>query len=267
MTDLLPRNRTDRDGNAPGIPPRLAPADRCTWRAPDDVILDLLRHGRITDCELVPWGSNYTFAVRLEHDDHPPTVAIYKPRDGEIPLWDFPTGTLYRREYAAFLVSCMLGWYFVPPVVIRDGPHGTGTVQLYVQPARGVHDGEVRDTFTSQLQRIALFDLITNNADRKASHCFVGADEPQLWGIDHGLTFHVHPKLRTVIWDFCGQPIAQELLEAMEALEREADRVRATLRPYLTRQEVEMFLRRVAALREAGIFPHLNPRRNIPYGW
>ncbi|MDI3340817.1 MAG: SCO1664 family protein [Sphaerobacter sp.] len=261
-----PRSRDHPDDHL-ALPAPLAPSDGHVWRPPDPATLRLLRDGRVMDCQLVPWGSNYTFAVVLAHDDHPATVAIYKPRAGETPLWDFAAGTLYRREYAAFLVSCLLGWHFIPPVVIRDGPHGIGTMQLYVEPDASVRDRDLRRRFADELRRVALFDLITNNADRKASHCFVGAEPRQVWAIDHGLTFHVHPKLRTVLWDFCGQPIDDELLEALGVLEREAETVRATLAPYLERREVEMFLHRVRAVRERGVFPQLDPRRNVPYGW
>lgn len=243
------------------------PASESLWPEADPLVLETLRTAHITECQLVPWGSNYTFAVTLSRDSQPDLIGIYKPSRGEIPLWDFEAGTLYRREYAAYLLSRLIGWSFIPPMVIRDGPHGTGTVQLYVEPDVAVNDRALRRSYASQLQRIALFDLITNNADRKASHCFVGLHDRHLWGIDHGLTFHIQPKLRTVIWDFCGEPIDGELLTTLEALLDHEPRVRATLRPYLRRSEIDSFFSRVRSVHDRGIFPMLNPRRNIPYGW
>lgn len=250
-----------------GDPPPVTSLDASLWPVPDAATLQALGAAHISDLQLVPWGSNYTFAVALRRDGEDDLIAIYKPERGETPLWDFESGTLYRREYAAYLLSCLLGWRFIPPTVIRDGPHGVGTVQLYVEPDTSVHDRTLRQNYADALRRIALFDLITNNADRKASHCFVGRHDRRVWGIDHGLTFHVQPKLRTVLWDFCGEPIGPDLLEALEALERDAGRVRATLRPYLRRVEIDGLFARIRALRASGTYPLLNPRRNIPYGW
>lgn len=230
------------------------PQDEATWHA-------LLTHGDVLDCKPLPWGSNYTFALALRHGRHE-GLAVYKPRRGEVPLWDFPDGTLYRRDYAAFLLSRLLGWDFVPLTVVRDGPHGTGVVQRYVEPVadyRGLspeHDDELR--------RIAVFDLVANNADRKSAHCFKGSDG-RIWGIDHGLTFHTVAKLRTVLWEFCRQPISQPDLEGLRRLDARADEVRATLAPWLTRAEIEACLQRLERLLERQHFPQLDPRRNVPY--
>jgi len=227
-----------------------------------------LKRARIIENKLVPWGSNYTFAVMLEdpRGEYENTVAIYKPRAGEAPLWDFPDGTLYQREYAAYLVSQALGWDFIPLTVIRDGPHGIGTVQAYVEPDEEAHYFRFRGEYPDELRRVALFDLITNNADRKAGHCFIGVDDRRVWGIDHGLTFNVQPKLRTVIWDFCGEPIAEELV--LDLIDVSADRELADrLRPLLDPLEIRSFQARAERLAEAGLFPELNPRRNVPYGW
>ncbi len=220
--------------------------------------------GKIVQVELVPWGSNGTFVVFLEQDVLPNLVAIYKPACGEAPLWDFPAGTLYRREYASYLVSRLLGWNFIPPTVIRRGPYGIGTVQLYIEPDdRPVRGRDVRE----QLQRIALFDLLTNNADRKASHLFIGRYDRRVWGIDHGLTFHVDPKLRTVLWEFCGEPIPAALLEDLERLLDHRRAVDRLLSPFVSEAERERFWQRCSALLAQPVYPVLNPRRNIPYGW
>lgn len=222
----------------------------------------------IQDCELVPWGSNYTFAVLLEdpRGEFDETIAIYKPASGEIPLWDFPDDTLYRREYASYLVAEALGWHFIPTTVIRDGPHGIGTVQEYIEPDRDAHYFTVRDEHSAELKRIALFDIIANNADRKAGHCLRGLADGRIWGIDHGLTFNVQPKLRTVIWEFQEEPIDTELLDDLRRMS--ADQQLATrLRRYLDPVEVRMVALRVSRLLETGVFPPLVSRRSIPWGW
>jgi len=160
-------------------------------------------------------ASNYTFLARLE--PHPPSGlnVVYKPARGESPLWDFPSGTLYRREVAAYELSKVLGWPRIPPTVVRrDAPHGVGAVQLFIESDRRHFLGEQ----TSHRQtwiRVALFDVITNNADRKSGHCLFDADD-QVWVIDHGLTFHTDHKLRTVIWDFAGQPLPTDLCGDVE---------------------------------------------------
>lgn len=247
------------------------------WTAPppadcpdESTASDLLLRGAIVECKLVPWGSNYTFAVVLrdpngERDDE---VAIYKPRAGETPLWDFPDGTLYKREYAAYVLSQVLGWNFIPETVVRNGPHGVGTVQRYIEPEANVHYFTIRDELAqhrAELQRVALFDLAANNADRKAGHCFRGSDG-RIWGIDHGLTFNAQPKLRTVIWEFCGEPIADDLREQLAGIATDND-LATRLRPYLDPLEIAALRGRARRLAEAGVYPDLNPRRNIPYGW
>jgi len=227
-------------------------------------LIRALQQGCIVQMELVPWGTNGTFAVVLEQDLVPNLIGIYKPARGETPLWDFPAGTLYRREYASYLLSRLLGWTFIPPTVVRDGPYGIGTVQLYIEPEeRPLRGRDLRD----QLQRIAVFDLLTNNADRKASHLFRGRYDCRLWGIDHGLTFHIDPKLRTVIWDFCGEPIPPHLLADLERLVRHRTLVESLLSRFLAPEEVHMFWRRCAHLLTHPVYPQLNPRRNIPFGW
>lgn len=231
-------------------------------------VLRWLADAPITDSQLLPWGSNYTFAVMLEPVDAEPLIAVYKPRRGEIPLWDFPAGTLYKREYAAYLFSRVLGWHFIPPTVIRDGPHGIGTVQLYIEPDETPLCGRAGQRCRNQeLRQIALFDLVTNNADRKPSHYFIGRYDRRVWGIDHGLTFHVDPKLRTVLWDFCGEVIDPELLAPLRHALRHRVLLERLLRPYLVPAELERLWQRIQVVCDKPIFPLLHPRRNIPYGW
>lgn len=233
----------------------------------DAEFIALMKRAEIADCELVPWGSNYTFAVLLEDPSGEETaIAIYKPAAGEVPLWDFPDDTLYRREYAAYLVSEAIGWKFVPETIIREGPHGVGSLQRYVEPEPGSHYFSFRDEHIDDLKRIALFDVITNNADRKATHCIRGADDRCIWGIDHGLTFNVEPKLRTVIWDFQLEPIERPLRDDLESLSEDRE-LASRLRELLTQREVDTFRLRAKRLARAGVFPPLQSRRNIPWGW
>ena len=230
-------------------------------------ILDTLQNGEIIDCRLIPWGSNYTFAANVKPSGGPSLIAVYKPRLGEAPLWDFAEGTLYQREYAAYLLSVAFGWHFIPPTVLREGPHGIGTLQLYIEPGTTLHDRGLRRTHVNAMRQVALFDLLTNNADRKAGHCFTGRHDGRLWGIDHGLTFHIHPKLRTVIWEFSGEPVPEDLLATLRAARETPNPVRATLAPHLTATEIDMLFIRIGRILANPAFPVLNSRRNIPYGW
>src|SRR5438552_9074182 len=204
----------------------------------------LLERGEFDGIELIPWGSNYTFAALLRGDDGACCYGVYKPRRGEVPLRDFPSGTLYKREVAAYQFAHQLGWDMIPPTIVREeGPHGIGSLQLYVEPRAGASAQyeRLRETHRCDLQRMAVFDLIANNADRKGGHCLLDV-RGHLWGIDHGLTFHHVPKLRTVIWDFVGEPFSTEDLDTLIDLRHDGRRIRAMesdLRPLLSEQELE----------------------------
>src|SRR5713226_3198354 len=209
----------------------------------------LLEHGTIEGIELIPWGSNYTFAALLRAADGATCFGVYKPRRGEVPLRDFPSGTLYKREVAAYLLAQSLGWDMVPPTIVREeGPHGIGSLQLYVEPdagAAGQYD-RLRETHRCDLQRMAIFDLLANNADRKGGHCLLDV-RGHVWGIDHGLTFHQLPKLRTVIWDYCGEPIAPELVSTLRACRSDTQRLNelhTALAPLLSDHEWQALLQR-----------------------
>jgi uncharacterized repeat protein (TIGR03843 family) len=229
--------------------------------------LDLLRNAEFTASRLVPWGSNYTFAVALETPEGRTQLAIYKPQAGEAPLYDFPDGTLYLRELAAYLFSQWAGWNLVPTTVVRDGPHGIGSVQLYVQPESG--RGDLHDFWSSRdpaIERMVLFDHIVNNADRKISHCLRDVTG-KVWGIDHGLTFNREPKLRTVLWQFVGEPISPMLMRDLIELQSRREELRDTLAGVIDGGEIEALLRRISRLADQGCYPPLSPRRNVPYGW
>lgn len=229
--------------------------------------LALLERADFSAARLIPWGSNYSFAVALEAPDGCATLAIYKPRAGEAPLYDFPDGTLYQREYAAYVFSRWSGWDLVPPTVVRDGPRGIGSVQLYVQPESERDD---RHAFWGSkhldVERLVLFDHLVNNADRKISHCLRDR-AGKVWGIDHGLTFNREPKLRTVLWQFVGEPISPPLLAELRSLPSRSGELRGQLRGVLSRGEIDALLERMHRFAEAGHYPVLNPRRNVPYGW
>lgn len=179
--------------------------------------LDLLSAGAIVVRGRLPRGSNAIFLVEVVRDGDR-VLAVYKPRRGERPLWDFPPG-LYRREVAAWRLSQALGWDLVPPTVEREGPYGEGSLQRFVEADFTQHYFTLREdpVHGERLRQICLFDLLANNADRKAGHCLLGPDG-RVWAIDNALTFHVEPKLRTVIWDFAGEPIPEGLRADVERL-------------------------------------------------
>jgi uncharacterized repeat protein (TIGR03843 family) len=230
----------------------------------------LLERGNIDGIELIPWGSNYTFAARVIGDDGSSCFAVYKPRRGEIPLRDFPNGTLYRREVAAYVFASHLGWDLVPPTIVRhEAPHGIGSLQLYVQPRTepSAQFDRLRRTHRCELQRMALFDLLANNADRKGGHCLLDV-RGHVWGIDHGLTFNHVPKLRTVIWDFCGETIPTELLNEITDFRNDSEKVLEldrALRPLLSGHELDALWQRWDRLLASPCYPELDPYRNVPW--
>jgi uncharacterized repeat protein (TIGR03843 family) len=232
-----------------------------------DEIHGLLEQAEVSAVESIPWSSNYTFATRLVADDQPPFLAVYKPLRGEIPLYDFPDGTLYKRERAAYLTAVAFGWDFIPPTVIRDGPHGVGSYQLLVdvQPRSDFFD--YKDAHVAELQVMGLFDAIANNADRKAGH-ILKDKQGKLWGIDHGLTFNVVPKLRTVIWDWQSEPIPGPLRHQLVAFKRDPKRVaglRKELGELLEADEVDAFFKRLELIISRGCFPEMRSRRSVPW--
>jgi uncharacterized repeat protein (TIGR03843 family) len=234
----------------------------------DISILRALEEGVISITGEFMWGSNYTFAVEISHDGQI-LQGVYKPTQGERPLWDFPRESLARREVAAYLVSEALGWGFVPPTVYRDdGPMGSGSLQLYVE-----HDPEYNYfSFSKEdLQRlrpVALFDILINNADRKGSHVMLD-QVGHIWLIDHGISFHRDLKLRTVIWDFAGEPLSDELCSALINFETQLQpgtELRKQLDYQLTPAEVDALAKRTSNLFAIRRFPNPHPKRR-PYPW
>ena len=224
--------------------------------------LDLLTNGEFLSCELTPMGSNYTFLASLQLDDRE-CQAIYKPRDGEVPLWDFPRGTLYKREYGAYLLSQVLGWNFIPLTIVRDGPYGIGSVQQYVDHDPRLNYYTLSDADAEELRMIACFDMVANNTDRKANHVLVDGDG-KLWGIDQGLTFHSDTKIRTVIWDFGGEPIPDRYLDSLTKLARQLRRPSGLLKELLDLllpEEAEALDKRIEWVLSERAYPGLPGRR------
>ncbi len=220
-------------------------------------------HGRIVN------ASNHTTLVGVGGPEG--VLAVYKPRAGERPLWDFPPGTLHRREVAAFTVSAFLGWDLVPPTLVRDGPLGVGSLQLFVDhdPQRHYFVLVEEDVHDEQLARMAAFDLLVNNADRKASHVLLDG-QGHIWGCDHGLAFHPQAKLRTVIWEFGGCPLNQRWSADLErlaaALEDRNSEVCRDLTGLLSPGEVAVLARRATLLGAAGALPDIDEDLR-PYPW
>ena len=213
-------------------------------------------------------ASNHTLLVRVDAGER---FAVYKPRRGERPLWDFPPGTLHRREVAAFEVSAFLGWDLVPPTVLREGPLGLGSVQQFM-----VHDPREHyftliedDRLHPRLAQLATFDLLVNNADRKGGHVLRVTDDGTLVGIDHGLTFHVEPKLRTVIWELGGTALApdwrEDLARLADVLSGDGDDL-VSLHELLDSDEITVLGRRAELLAASDTLPDIAPDRR-PYPW
>lgn len=229
-------------------------------------ILRLLSEGELELLGLLPGSSNYTFLAHVS-DGELETLAVYKPRRGERPLWDFPQGTLCLRETAAFLLSQMLGWPEVPPTVLRQGPHDLGAVQFYIDTDPEAHYLAFAQERPDQGRRIAAFDVIANNADRKSGHCLLD-DDGRVWCIDHGLTFHADPKLRTVVWEFAGEPVPEPLLHDLRDLLVRligGEAKTAALARLLSRREMEALRCRIEHLLATKTYPQPGPYRAIPW--
>ncbi|MDT5349981.1 MAG: hypothetical protein QOH91_3268 [Mycobacterium sp.] len=260
---------------------------------------EVLRDGELTVLGRIRSASNATFLCEStlgEHSVH----CVYKPVSGEQPLWDFPDGTLAGRELGAYLVSTELGWNIVPYTVVRDGPAGPGMLQLWVQQPGDLFDTDPKpgpdlvDLFPAnklqpgylpvlraydyagdevilmhaddeQLRRMAVFDVLINNADRKGGHILCSLDG-HVYGVDHGVCLHVENKLRTVLWGWAGKPVDDETLEAIAALADALDGPLAeALAGKLTHTEIRALRRRAQALLADPVMPGPNRHRAIPW--
>jgi len=232
-----------------------------------DKLLQTLAHGKIEVIGQFKWSSNFTFLVEVcEEGQRLP--AVYKPTQGERPLWDFPRGTLAAREVAAYLTSQSLGWDLVPPTALREGgPAGPGSIQLFIQADPERHYFTFTEEEKQRLRPVVLFDLLVNNADRKGGHILLDAKERILL-IDHGLCFHEEEKLRTVLWDFIGEPIPDPLLQdvqtLLQRLERE-DELADTYTALISPAELAALLQRARGLLLDRRFPEPQSGRPYPY--
>jgi uncharacterized repeat protein (TIGR03843 family) len=263
---------------------------------------EVLRSGELTVIGRIRSASNATFLCEA-HLDERQAHCVYKPIKGEAPLWDFPDGTLAGRELGAYLVSDALGWNIVPYTIIRDGPAGRGMLQLWVdqpgeslgevgdEPAAGpdlvdlLPAGDIPPGFLPILQaydyagnevtlvhaddirlrRMAVFDVLINNADRKGGHILSGVDG-QVYGVDHGVSLHVEDKLRTVLWGWAGKPVDEETMDAVAGLrEKLRTGLAELLSEHITGREIAALRARTDALLDDPVMPTPDRRRPIPW--
>ncbi|MBE7536039.1 MAG: SCO1664 family protein [Anaerolineales bacterium] len=234
-----------------------------------DSLQQALQHGDLELKGQFMLGSNYTFLVEVTHEEKK-YPAVYKPSRGEQPLWDFPEQSLAQRETAAYLVSEALGFHIVPFTALRaDGPYGAGSIQQFIEHDPGYHYFNFSDDDVQLLKPVALFDLLVNNADRKGGHVFFENGTHKLFAIDHGVCFHEEEKLRTVLWDFGGQTIPDDLLARLSSFIAppfaDFDLPRQ-LEPYLSPDEIAALISRADTILKHRVFP-LQPsdRRAVPW--
>jgi hypothetical protein len=221
--------------------------------------LEVLQHGEITVEGRLVDASNATLYCSVSHHGVEATC-VYKPVAGERPLWDFPSGTLANRERATFLVSEATGWDLVPPTVLRDGPFGRGMVQWWVDADESVNLVQLVRSDHADLRRMALLDAVVNNADRKGGH-LLPLPDGHVQGIDHGVTLGVEDKLRTLLWQWEGEPLDHEALAVLDRLAEglECGSLGGQLGQLLDRDEVRALARRLARLRAGAVYPSPSP--------
>ena len=207
-------------------------------------------------------GSNYTFLVEVTYEDKK-YPAVYKPSRGEQPLWDFPENSLAQREVAAYLVSEALGFHFIPFTTLReDGPHGAGSIQQFIDYDPEYHYFNFSDDDKELLKPVVLFDLLVNNADRKGGHVFFENETHKLFAIDHGICFHEDDKLRTVLWNFGGQKIPDDLKSRLSL----PPSLLADLEEFLSPREISALCARADSIAQRGTFPRPpRDRRAMPW--
>jgi hypothetical protein len=224
--------------------------------ADTETAIRLLQHGEITVEGRLVAATNATLYCAIAFEDLRANC-VYKPISGERPLWDFPDGTLAGREVAAYVISEQMGWQIVPPTVHRDGPFGPGMVQLWIE-----HDTEVDLLTLSRgdepaVRRMAVFDAVVNNADRKIGH-LLPTTNGHVYGCDHGVCFSDEYKLRTVLWQWRGKDLTDEAVEALRRLQRAfgRDGLVSRLRSLLSEEEVEATRGRVELMLKHRIHPY-----------
>jgi uncharacterized repeat protein (TIGR03843 family) len=241
-----------------------------------DSVLEILREGEAELRGMFRLGSNDAFLCAL-HRGSDVVQAVYKPVSGERPLWDFPAGTLAKREAAAFEVARILGWDFVPPTVFRDdGPLGPGSFQEFLDLDLAQNYFLLREEEPEMLRRAAAFDIVINNADRKAMHVLRDSSG-RIWLIDHGVCFHREWKLRTVIWDYAEEPLPEDVMIVLKTFTQTEQkslspgrpalhtRLHDVLHPLLSTGEIRGMEIRAKTLWKAGKFPIPGPGISIPW--
>ena len=246
----------------PGSPPEDPSPFRDRGPVDEDLAVKILLDADLEILGRMPWSSNSTFLVDARRGDQL-LQGVYKPGRGERSLHDFPP-CLYRREAAAYELARYLGWNLVPPTVVRDGPLGEGSVQLlipcdYDEHYFTLHDDPRR---ANELVRLAAFDMVANNTDRKSGHVLAGHDG-QLWAVDNALCFHHQFKVRTVIWDFAGDPIGDG--PTADLVRLLADGLSEGLSRMLDPLERDAVLTRARAVVEAGELPVDASGRRVPW--
>jgi len=221
-----------------------------------------LQHGNLELKGQFMLGSNYTFLVDVTYEDQT-YPAVYKPKRGEQPLWDFPESSLAHREVAAYLISEALGFHIVPFTTLREeGPYGAGSLQQFIDYDPDYHYFNFTNEDKDLLRPVVLFDLLINNADRKGGHVFFENDTHKLFAIDHGICFHEDDKLRTVLWDFGGQKIPDDLLARLAL----SPNLLADLEPHLSPNEITALQARADSIIKKGLFPRQpRDRRAMPW--
>jgi uncharacterized repeat protein (TIGR03843 family) len=221
----------------------------------DATAMSLLREGKLEVAGRLVEASNMTLYCSLRSGEHV-AACVYKPVRGERPLWDFPDGTLAAREVAAYEVSAVTGWRIVPPTVYRDGPFGPGMVQLWIDTDPTADLMTLVRSRHPALRRMAVFDAVVNNADRKGGHLLPLPDS-HVYGVDHGVCFAEDDKLRTVLWQWRGKPLSRDAVVVLSKLEAEIERgqLGRRLRELLTLAEVEATWLRIRRLLDTGTHP------------
>lgn len=240
------------------------------WKPGDAWVEDALRNAEFGELRLIHHSSNYVFLADLTHAEHGHGLGIYKPAAGEQPLFDFPDD-LYQREIAAYEFARLLRWEIIPPTVEVDGPHGVGSLQLFIEHDPRQHYFELRERreLSTRFVQFAAFDLVANNADRKGGHLLLDPDGA-VWGIDNGLCFHEVEKFRTVIWDFAGTTLSNGWIEDLQRAHGclgARDAVAMPLIERLTDDEATALQARIAQLIEHPTLPDIEsfPRRVVPW--
>ena len=218
-----------------------------------DQISHFLSQGSMTVTGRLVDASNATLFGTIAYEDEAMDV-IYKPIAGERPLWDFPDGTLADREYAAFLFSNLAGFDCVPPTILREGPAGLGMVQLWIDVDESIDLAQFFGSDEGSLRNLAIFDACINNTDRKIGH-LLPEESGHLFACDHGVTFHVDDKLRTVLWQWAGDALTQAEIGNLKRVAQVVRSHEELFTSHITKDELAALLMRIERLVSEGVMP------------